>query len=113
MRLGSQSWWGKPLAMSRRRDIETALRRLAPRMPRHELAVVVDQATDSRGLRTASPEAAGWLALVAYVRHRFTDYDQLLEEGYDVDSARFFVLGDMNVVLESWGVRRRLTSVDA
>jgi hypothetical protein len=38
----------------------------------------------------------------------FTDYDALLAEGYDVDSARFFVLGEITAVVEDWGVRRRI-----
>lgn len=96
--------------MSRRNEIETALRRLAPRIPRHEFVAVSDHAMDSVGLRTAAPDNAAWLALVAYVRHRFTDYDDLLAEGYDADSARFFVLDEMNEVLESWGARRRITT---
>jgi len=61
--------------VARRSDIEIALRRLAPRIPAHELGAVVDHAVDSPGLKRASPETAAWLSLVAYVRHVFTDYD--------------------------------------
>lgn len=92
--------------MARRTDIETALRRLAPDIPPHEFGAVVDHALDSAGLRTALPEAAAWLSLVAYVRHVMTEYDALLTEGYDVDSARFFVLDKITAVLAEWGVRR-------
>jgi hypothetical protein len=67
---------------------------------------------DSAGLRTASPEAAAWLSLVAYARHVFTSYDELLADGYDQESARFFVAGDINAVLSGWGVRRRLPEGD-
>ena len=94
--------------MSRRSAIETALRNLAPNIPRHELGAVLDHAMDSTGLRTASPETSAWLSLVAYVRHVFTNYDALLAEGYDSDSAQFFVAGDMDAVLAGWGVRRRI-----
>ena len=92
--------------MSRRTDIEAALRCLAPRIPRHEFEVVADHAVDSAGLRTAAPETAAWLSLVSYVRHVFTEYDILLEEGYDADSARHFVLENINATLESWGAQR-------
>ena len=95
--------------MNRRANIEAALRRLAPRIPQHEFVVVVDQALDSAGLRTASAETAAWLALVSYVRHVMTDYDALLADGYDFDSARFFTLSRIAVVLEGWGVRRRVS----
>jgi hypothetical protein len=94
--------------MAKRSEIEAALRRLAPKIPSHELAAVADHAMDSAGLKAASPEAAAWLSLVAYVRHVFTDYDALLTEGYDHDSARFFVAADMEQILDGWGVKRRL-----
>ena len=94
--------------MTRRAAIEAALRRLAPRIPKHEFGAVVDHALDSPGLQTAAPEPAAWLSLVAYVRHVLTDYDALLDEGYDVDSARFFVLERTTEVLEQWGVQRRV-----
>jgi hypothetical protein len=91
-----------------RREIEAALRRLAPRIPPHEFGAVADHARDSRGLRTSTPETAAWLSLVAYVRHAFTDYDDLLAQGYDQDSARFFVADEIAAVLGEWGVERRL-----
>ena len=98
--------------MAKRSDIEIALRRLAPKTPSHEFGAVVDHALDSTGLRTASPEAAAWLSLVAYVRHTFTDYDERLEQGYDRDSARFFVADEINEVLEGWGAKRKLSEAD-
>jgi hypothetical protein len=98
--------------VAKRGDIEIALRRLAPRIPSHEFEAVVDHAADSPGLSVALPETAAWLSLVAYVRHTFTDYDELLRDGYDQDSARFFVGGEIAAILDSWGVRRRLTSQD-
>jgi hypothetical protein len=94
--------------LATRAEIETALRRLAPRIPAHEFTAVVDHARDSRGLRAALPEAAAWLSLTAYVRHAFTEYDELLRQGYDHDSARFFVADEMETILRGWGVRRKL-----
>lgn len=96
--------------MAKRSEIEDALRRLAPYIPAHEFVVVVDHALDSRGLATASAEAAAWLSLVAYVRHALTDYDELLENGYDQDSARHFVAAEIEMILQGWGSRRRLSS---
>jgi hypothetical protein len=98
--------------MPARSEIEIALRRLAPRIPAHEFAAVVDHALDSAGLRSASSDAAAWLALVAYVRHVFTDYDELLSQDYDRESARFFVASQIEAVLQSWGVRRPLSAED-
>jgi hypothetical protein len=96
----------------RRNDIEAALRRLAPRLPAHEFGAIVDHALDSAGLRTAAAESAAWLSLVAYARHAFTDYDELLAQGYDHESARHFVAGQIDEVLSGWGVRRRLADSD-
>jgi hypothetical protein len=94
--------------MPTRTEIEAALRRLAPHIPRHEFGAVADHALDSRGLRTATPETAAWLSLVAYVRHSLTEYDDLLVQGYDQDSARHFVAEEIERVLAAWGARRKL-----
>jgi hypothetical protein len=91
------------------RSAIASLRHLAPRLPAHEFAAVVDHAMDSPGLRVASPENAAWLSLVAYARHTLTDYDALLAQGYDHDSARFFVAGDLEELLAGWGVKRKLS----
>ncbi len=98
--------------MAKRGDIEIALRRLAPGIPAHEFGAVVDHAVDSPGLKPAAPETAAWLSLVAYVRHVFTDYDELLTQDYDQDSARHFVADEIAAVLNDWGVRRRLSADD-
>jgi hypothetical protein len=98
--------------MSKRSEIELALRRLAPRIPAHEFAAVVDHAIDSRGLQAASPESAAWLSLVSYIRHVLTEYDELLRQDYDQDSARFFVAPEIEAILKSWGVRRPLSAED-
>jgi hypothetical protein len=98
--------------MSRRGDIEAALKRLAPKMPAHEFMAVADHAMDSTGLRQASPETAAWLSLVAYVRHVLTDYDELLDQGYDAESARHFVAAEMDEILSGWGVRRRIQGLE-
>jgi len=98
--------------MAKRIDVEAALRRLAPKVPAYEFAAIVDHAVDSVGLRPAAPETAAWLSLVAYVRHALTDYDDLLQQGYDLESARYFVARDMDAILTAWGVRRRIQSED-
>ncbi|MEA1831472.1 DUF2293 domain-containing protein [Methylobacterium durans] len=98
-RIGSDE--GPP--RDRREAVGRALRRLAPRMPAFEHEATLDRALASPGLRGAAPETAARLALTAYARHVFTDYDDLLDEGYDRDSARHFVLDDLNETLRAWG----------
>jgi hypothetical protein len=99
-------------ALAKRPDIEASLRRLAPRMPAHEFAAVVDHAIDSPGLSSASAETAAWLSLIAYARHALTEYDELLKQGYDRDSARYFVAEEIDAILANWGGGRRVQSED-
>jgi hypothetical protein len=94
--------------MPSRSAVAAALRHIAPHLPAHEFETVVDHAMDSRGLSVATPENAAWLSLVAYARHTFTDYDALLAQGYDRDSARYFVAEELAALLADWGVKRKL-----
>ncbi len=98
--------------MTKRSEIENALYVLAPRIPEFEAGAIADHAMDSCGLSTASVHAAAWLSMVAFVRHALTEYDSLLEEGYDQESARHFVVADIQAVLSEWGVRRPLSPQD-
>lgn len=97
----------------RRAAVAAALAVLAPRLPDFETEAVVDRALSSPGLRGAAPENAAWLALVAFTRHVCTEYDDLLDDGYDRDSARHFVLDDLNATLTEWGVGRRVSGEEA
>lgn len=92
----------------RRHSIGRHLRDLVPEAPAFDYDAVLDHAIASRGLRHARPERAAWLSLVAYIRHMHTDYDEMLAEGYDPDSARFFVVDQMNAVLAEWGASCRI-----
>lgn len=95
--------------MSTRRDrVAEALAIIAPAVPAYDRDAILDHAMDSTGLKTASPQAAAWAALVAHIRHVHTEYDQLRDDGYDQDSARFFVLAEINRILADWGCRQRV-----
>jgi hypothetical protein len=94
-------------ATRRHRELRKALRDLAPLIPYSDSEPVLERAAKitRTGVR-AGP--ALWLALVAHVRHRFTDYDQLLAEGYDRDAARHFVVDATEDALTRWGCSRRI-----
>ena len=64
-------------------------------------------------MKALPPSVAVWLATVAHIRHAHTDYEALLEEGYDRDAARFFVIDRINAVLTSWRATRLLDPDDA
>ena len=98
--------------MTKRTEIEKALLVLAPQIPDYEASAIADHAMDSAGLSAASAQAAAWLSMVAFVRHALTEYDSLLEEGYDQESARHFVAADIQAVLREWGVMRPFSPQD-
>ncbi len=98
--------------MSRRAELEKAIRILAPGIPDYEFNAVADHAMDSPGLRSASPETAAWLSMVSFIRHVLTEYDSLLEEGYEQEAARHFVAAEMQTILTEWGVKRPFNAAD-
>jgi hypothetical protein len=89
----------------RRQQIEAALMQLAPLLPSKDRAEVVEHALWSKGLRRASAMNAARLSLIAYVRHNFTDYDQMLREGYSKEEARYFCGDNLSKVLGEFGCR--------
>ncbi|MEE2952327.1 MAG: DUF2293 domain-containing protein [Pseudomonadota bacterium] len=95
------------MATERQRRLRRALTALIPRAPFID-AEAIREAARSRHMRSLSPESAIWLSTVAHIRHQHTDYDELMDDGYDKDAARFFVLDDTNAVLDDWGATRRL-----
>lgn len=76
-------------------------------------AEAIREAAGSKHMRNLAPPVALWLAAIAHIRHQHTEYDALRDEGYDHDEARFFILGEVNDVLDSWGSTRRLTSEES
>ncbi len=83
------------------------LRALAPLIPYSDSEPVLERAA-KLAREDLSLGAALWLALVAHVRHRHTEYDALLAEGYDRDSARHFVVEETEAALTAWGCVRRI-----
>jgi hypothetical protein len=95
----------------RRKAIAEALSLLLPGAPYADIEAIRAEA-GARHMRELPPTIAVWLATVAHVRHRHTDYDDLLAEGYDRDAARFFVVDATNRVLTDWRATRLLDPDD-
>jgi hypothetical protein len=91
----------------RQRALDKALTLLVPGAP-FEHMESIRRAASARHLRHLPPSVSAWLAIIAHVRHRLTDYDQLLVEGYDRQSARHFTAGNINAVLTEWRATRLL-----
>lgn len=99
----------RPLAKTARvKELTKQLRQLCPQMPLADFTPVLEAAA-ARHLKHLPPSIALWQALGAHVRHTHTDYDSLLEDGYDRDSARFFVVEAMNETLRDWGCSQRVS----
>jgi hypothetical protein len=95
----------------RRRGLAKALTVLLPMAPYADIEAI-RQAAGAPHLKPLPPSTAAWLATVAHVRHAHTSYDALLEEGYDRDAARFFVVDEVNAVLSRWRATRLLDADD-
>ncbi len=95
----------------RHRAVGRALTLLLPQVPFSDSEPIRELALQ-RKLRALPPSIAVWIATVTHVRHVHTEYDQLLAEGYDRDSARHFVLDPINEVLTSWRATRLLDPDD-
>lgn len=95
----------------RRRAIAKALTALLPLAPYADMEKIRADA-GSPHMKTLPPTIAVWLATIAHVRHAHTDYERLLAEGYDRDSARFFVINQTNEMLTRWRATRLLEEHD-
>lgn len=95
----------------RRRAIAKALTALLPLAPYADMEKIRTDA-GSVHMKTLPPTIAVWLAAIAHIRHMHTDYERLLADGYDRDSARFFVIEQTNVVLTRWRATRLLDADD-
>ncbi|MEZ5791146.1 MAG: DUF2293 domain-containing protein [Nitratireductor sp.] len=110
--VGSLLTMGIEVAMTRpgtarQKELARRLRALCPQMPLADFAAVIETATAGH-LRHLPPSIALEQALSAHVRHMHTEYDALLGDGYDRDSARHFVVDEMNLVLAQWGSHLRI-----
>jgi hypothetical protein len=99
------------MSTQRQRAIAKALTALLPQAPYADTEKIRADA-NARHLKTLPPSVAVWLATVAHVRHIHTDYEALLEDDYDRDSARFFVVDQINAVLTRWRATRLLDPDD-
>lgn len=95
------------MTTKRQAAVSRALQRLAPLMPLTD-ALAVKALISRPHMRGLPADRAAWLAAVTHIRHTRTDYDALMDEGYDRDAARFFVLDAVNEVLRQWQATRFL-----
>ena len=96
---------------TRQKAIAKSLTLLLPAVPYSD-SEPIRAAALAPHMKALPPSTAVWLATVAHVRHAPTDYDALRDDGYDKDSARFFVLDAINAKLTEWRATRLLSPED-
>ena len=84
------------------KEVKRRLRELVP-MATMEDFLLIEEIADAGHLRHLPPSIKAWQAITTHARHTYTEYDALLEEGYDQDTARHFILDDLNAKLADWG----------
>lgn len=92
----------------RQKEMRKALRVLLPRVPMSDAEAILTVALAGH-LRHLPPTISLWQATTTHIRHELTEYDALLDEGYDRDAARFFVAGEINDILRSWGCNKEVS----
>lgn len=92
---------------TRQRAIGKALTALLPMAPYADMERIRDLALQAK-LRDLPPSIAVWLAAVSHIRHVHTEYEALLDEGYDREAARHFTLDEINRHLSAWRATRYL-----
>lgn len=90
-----------PASARRMKDIAQALTLLAPRTPFYD-AEQIREAAAAPHMRALTAENALRLALLAYIRHNYTDYDRLRDEGLDKDSALYWIRQQVIDKLNEW-----------
>lgn len=55
------------------------------------------------------PSITCWLCSISYIRHNYTEYDTLLQDGYDQETARYYTIDCINNKLEQWQSKKLLS----
>jgi hypothetical protein len=99
------------MQVTRKPDAATLrlLREMLPRVTLSDFEAICEICTRGH-LRHLPPSIRAWQATTTHIRHVHTDYDTLLDEGYDQEAARHFVLDAINAKLEEWGSSKTVDS---
>lgn len=90
------------MAANRKKRLRAALRTLVPLVPFEDAQEIVDRASRPKFGELRADQAI-YLSAVSHIRHRFTEYETLLHEGYSRDTAREMVAAEIDTVLSDWG----------
>lgn len=88
----------------RQQGVTQALQAQIPLVPYSD-ALEIRRKANQPHLRKLPAHIAVFLAVTSYVRHQYTDYDELLDAGLERDAARYCVAADMEAAIADWGGR--------
>lgn len=91
--------------------VKKQLRELVPNVTMEEF-LAIEEIADAGHLRHLPPTIRAWQAITTRARHAHTDYDILLDEGYDQEAARHFILKDLNEKLLEWGCKKTVSDIE-
>lgn len=60
-------------------------------------------------LKQLPSSIAVWLCVISYIRHEYTDYDNMLQNGFEKDAARHYTTQQINDILEKWQCTKKLS----
>lgn len=86
------------------------IKKLFPSIPVEEANTIAAEAFEigsGRVGRSTKVEDPYTLAVIAYIRHNYTRYDELLQNNITKSEARFFVKEEINQILEKWRKERK------
>ncbi len=75
----------------------------------YEDALAILAAAGAKDKKSLPHSISLWLSLIAHIRHRHTDYEKLLVEGYEREAARHFTREAVNDMLQCWGCARKIS----
>ena len=92
----------------KQKEIKRRLRALVPSATMEDF-LAIEKIALAGHLRHLPASISAWQAVTTHARHAYTEYDALLGEGYDAESARHFVVEAINLKLMEWGCTERIS----
>ena len=86
----------------RQKEMQSALEALVPFISYADAKEIKEKA-NTPNLRKLPAKIATFLAMTSYIRHTYTNYDEMLDEGIDREAARYCVAIDMEEKIRTWG----------
>jgi len=95
----------------REKEVKQHIREMLPNVTLADFEKIVE-ISDRGHLRHLPPSIIAWQSITTHIRHNHTEYDDLLDDGYEPEAARHYVLDKTNEILSSWGSTKLIEETD-